>query len=65
MSILNKLTDLYWNAVVLAWDNSLFALNLVTPKLQPGHVVPVGGAGAGQKWPEYVPPKEGEELRKL
>lgn len=54
--IAGGLTDLS----VMAWDNVLALLNLVTPKLKEGAVVPEGCPGHGGKWPEYVPPKEGD-----
>jgi hypothetical protein len=60
MGLLSKvetgLTDLF----VFIWDATLFMLNLVTPKLKPGHVVPEGAAGYHGTWPDYVPPKESD-----
>ncbi|EEB86743.1 hypothetical protein MPER_16186, partial [Moniliophthora perniciosa FA553] len=31
-----------------------------TPNLKKGHVVAEGCPGFGGKWPEYIPPKEGD-----
>ena len=45
---------------VLAWDNAIALLNLVSPNLKESNVVPQGAAGYHGKWPEYVPPKEGD-----
>jgi len=45
---------------VLTWDFGLFLLNLVTPNLKVDHVTPQGHAGADGKWPEYIPPKDGD-----
>ncbi|THU95604.1 Cloroperoxidase [Dendrothele bispora CBS 962.96] len=42
------------------WDALLAAINLVTPSLKPGHIVPKGSPGEGGKWPEYIAPKEGD-----
>jgi len=45
---------------VLTWDFGLFLLNLVTPSLKVDHVTPQGHPGAGGKWPEFIPPKDGD-----
>ena len=45
---------------VLTWDFGLFLLNLVTPNLKVDHVTPQGHPGADGKWPEYIPPKDGD-----
>lgn len=57
---MSKIEDLFCNLFVFAWDNSLFLLNLLTPKLKATQVVPDGCPGHNGKWPEYVPPKEGD-----
>ncbi len=54
--IITALENLY----TLTWDVGLFTLNLLTPNLKPGHVVPEGHPGAGGSWPEYIAPKEGD-----
>ena len=46
--------------VVISWDNLLALLNLVSPKLQPGHVVPEGCPGHDKRWPAYVPPSSSD-----
>lgn len=45
---------------VIMWDNAIALMNLITPKLSPGHVVPQGCPGHNLTWPEYVAPKEGD-----
>jgi len=60
MGVLDKITGAFLNLVVFVWDNTCAILNLVTPKLEPGNVVPQGAPGHGQKWPPYVPPKAGD-----
>ena len=57
---MSKVSTGFTDLVVFFWDNALFFLNLVTPKLKPGHVVPQGAPGHNLTWPEYVPPKEGD-----
>jgi hypothetical protein len=58
--IIDKVTKPFINASVFAWDFGLFILNLVTPDLPPGHVVPKGAPGHNLTWPKYVPPKNGD-----
>ena len=60
MGILDKVSDAFFNLVVFVWDNGCAAANVVTPKLEPGEVIPAGCPGHHGQWPEYVPPKEGE-----
>lgn len=60
MDIPNKITGALINVFVFSWDFSLFLLNLVTPSLEPGHVVPPHAAGHSLRWPEYVAPKDGD-----
>lgn len=60
MAFLNKIGNVFVDASVMAWDNAIFIMNLVSPKLKPGEVVPDGAPGHGLKWPEYVPPREGD-----
>lgn len=47
-------------AYVLCWDLWLSFINLITPNIKIGHVVPEGHPGAGGKWPEYIAPSEGD-----
>ncbi|KAF5392876.1 hypothetical protein D9757_000869 [Collybiopsis confluens] len=48
------------DAYVFTWDFFLAVFNAVTPNLKEGHVVPEGHPGVGGKWPEYVPPGDGD-----
>ncbi|KAF9531052.1 heme-thiolate peroxidase [Crepidotus variabilis] len=57
MFIVQKIfQDLY----VLSWDVALTVVNLLSPKRKIGHVTPAGHPGADGKWPEFVPPKDGD-----
>ncbi|KAF2757468.1 Cloroperoxidase [Pseudovirgaria hyperparasitica] len=60
MGLLQKLTKPFIDIFVLVWDFNLLLLNFVLPSYKPGHLVPEGQAGHGGKWPEYIPPKEGD-----
>jgi Peroxidase, family 2 len=60
MGILNKITGFFINIFVFSWDFSLFILNILTPTLKLGRVVPLSAPGHNLNWPEYVPPKEGD-----
>jgi hypothetical protein len=60
MGLFSKATTGVTYLFVILWDNALFILNLLTPKLKLGQVVPEGAPGHNQTWPEYVPPKEGD-----
>ena len=48
------------NGVLFPIDLVLFLFNLFTPDRKAGHVIPEGHPGFGGKWPEYVPPGEGD-----
>ncbi|KAJ7189747.1 Chloroperoxidase [Mycena pura] len=50
------LHDIY----IFTWDAWLSFLNLLTPSRKIGGVVQQGNHGAGGKWPEFVPPKDGD-----
>jgi hypothetical protein len=54
------MASFFQDSFVFLWDFIIALTNLVTPNLKSGHVVPKGYPGAGGKWPEYVPPKEGD-----
>ena len=56
MSLYDKAADV----LAFGWDIGLYLLNFVTPKYEPGQVVPKGSPGHNLTWPEYVPPKEGD-----
>jgi len=45
---------------VFTWDFGLVLYNLVTPSRKVGHVTPEGHPGAGGKWPDHIPPKDGD-----
>lgn len=60
MGIVNKIGGAVVDLSVIAWDNAIALLNLVTPKLKAGEVVPEGAPGHHGQWPEYVAPKEGD-----
>ncbi|KAF2167779.1 hypothetical protein M409DRAFT_53745 [Zasmidium cellare ATCC 36951] len=60
MGVFGKLGDTFVDLSVILWDNGIAILNLLTPKLKPGQVVPEGCPGHNGRWPEYVPPKEGD-----
>lgn len=60
MGILNKIASLIVSGFVLVWDFGLFILNIITPSLKPGHVVPRHAVGHDLTWPPYMPPGEGD-----
>jgi hypothetical protein len=60
MGVLTNISKLFTNIIVFSWDFSLFVLNIFTPRYKPGNVVPPNAPGHDLKWPEYVPPKEGD-----
>ncbi len=45
---------------LLAWDVLLTLYNHVVPNRSVGRVVKKGLPGFGGKWPEYIPPREGD-----
>lgn len=60
MGIVNKIAGGFINLFVLVWDFGIAIVNLLTPSLKPGHVVPAHAPGHNLTWPEYVPPKDGD-----
>ncbi|KAF9556826.1 Cloroperoxidase [Agrocybe pediades] len=60
MFLITPVVNFFQNLLVFSWDFVLTIANILLPKLKVGHVVPAGHPGAGGKWPEYVPPKEGD-----
>jgi hypothetical protein len=60
MGVINKVGGTFVDLSVIAWDNVIALMNLVTPKIKEGNVVPAGAPGHHLKWPEYVAPKEGD-----
>jgi hypothetical protein len=55
-TLLSVVEDLW----IFAWDFVLEVINFVTPNRKKGHVTPQGTPGAGGKWPQYVPSREGD-----
>jgi hypothetical protein len=53
-------TILLKNLWVFAGDFVLEVINVFTPKRKKGDVTPYGSPGARGKWPQYVPPREGD-----
>ncbi|KAF5384451.1 hypothetical protein D9615_003404 [Tricholomella constricta] len=60
MLLISPIAKVSTDVAVLVWDVSLTLLNLVTPKRKVGKVTPTGHPGADGKWPEFIPPKEGD-----
>ncbi|KAI9048873.1 hypothetical protein LZ554_006729 [Drepanopeziza brunnea f. sp. 'monogermtubi'] len=60
MDILHKTVAQIINLFVLTWDFALFLLNLLTPSLQPKHIVPSRAPGHAGIWPAYLPPQQGD-----
>ncbi|KZP13757.1 Cloroperoxidase [Athelia psychrophila] len=60
MGILDSLVNLLVTIYVFSLDGLLVIGNLLLPNRAPGMVVPEGHPGFGGKWPEYIPPKEGD-----
>lgn len=60
MGILGKLGEIFVDLSVILWDNGIAVLNLLSPKLKEGQVVPEGCPGHKGKWPEYVAPTDGD-----
>lgn len=60
MGILHKINAQVINLLIMQYDLGLAILNIITPALKPGQVVPKGKPGHGLSWPEYVAPKEGD-----
>ena len=60
MFLITPIARVFQDVGVLTWDFGLALYNLVTPSRKVGHVIPEGHPGAGGKWPEYIPPKDGD-----
>lgn len=60
MGIVHKITKPFVDLSVITWDFGLFILNVLSPALKEGQIVPPNVPGHGQSWPEYVPPGEGD-----
>ncbi|KAI0643776.1 Cloroperoxidase [Trametes meyenii] len=60
LGLLASVEGLLTNTLVFSFDFLLTLYNLVTPDRPPGRVVQEGHPGHGGKWPQYVPPREGD-----
>ncbi|ETW77439.1 chloroperoxidase 4, partial [Heterobasidion irregulare TC 32-1] len=60
LGIATSLINAVVNIGIILWDLGLFIYNLLIPLRAVGKVTPMGHPGAGGKWPEYIPPKEGD-----
>ncbi|KAF8635552.1 hypothetical protein AX15_000205 [Amanita polypyramis BW_CC] len=58
--IITSVGHFFENTFVFTWDVLLELTNLVLPRRKEGHVVLEGHPGFGGKWPEYIPPKDGD-----
>ncbi|KAL0571256.1 hypothetical protein V5O48_010704 [Marasmius crinis-equi] len=56
----NPVVNLVQTAAVFTWDFLLVLVNTFTPNLKSGQIVAQGCPGFKGKWPEYVPPKDGD-----
>ncbi|KAJ7441290.1 Chloroperoxidase [Mycena galericulata] len=59
--LLARLPKLFQNICFFTYDFFLTLFNVVAPKRRVGSVTPHGSPGAGGKWPEFIPPKEGDK----
>ncbi|KAJ7481266.1 Chloroperoxidase [Mycena galericulata] len=59
--LLARIPKLLQNIYIFTYDFFLTLVNLITPKRHIGNVTPHGIPGAGGKWPEFIPPKEGDK----
>ncbi|KAJ7437208.1 Chloroperoxidase [Mycena galericulata] len=60
MFLLSEAGKFFNNVYIFTWDAWLTVVNLLTPNKKIGSIVPQGTPGFGGKWPEYVPPTEGD-----
>ncbi|RDW82870.1 hypothetical protein BP6252_03982 [Coleophoma cylindrospora] len=60
MGLLNLISGFFINMFVFVWDWSIFILNILTPTLKSGYIVPSHAVGHNLTWPKYVPPKDGD-----
>ncbi|KAK7049805.1 hypothetical protein VNI00_005235 [Paramarasmius palmivorus] len=56
----NPIASFFQSIGVYTWDLYLVVVNTVTPSKKTGSVVPEGHPGFQGRWPEYIPPKEGD-----
>jgi hypothetical protein len=50
----------FHDVAFLSWDAGLSVINLFLPRRPEGKVTPEGHPGFGGKWPEFIPPKDGD-----
>ncbi|KAF9045459.1 Chloroperoxidase [Panaeolus papilionaceus] len=60
MFLITPLARVAQDLFVFSWDFALTFINLITPNRKVGQVTPAGHPGEGGKWPEYIPPKDGD-----
>ena len=60
MTILNGISNAFYDAGIFTWDFFLTLGNLVRFSRPVGKVTPEGHPGYGGYWPEYKPPQEGD-----
>jgi hypothetical protein len=60
MGPFSPVAKLFSSVYMFSWDTLLVLGNLVLPKRAAGLIVPDGHPGFGGKWPEHIPPKEGD-----
>ena len=53
-------SSLLVNLALFVVDTSFAIFNLITPNRRRGKVISKGCPGFGGKWPEYVPPQQGD-----
>jgi hypothetical protein len=58
--LVTPIARFFTNTYIFTWDALTELTNQVLPKRKEGHVVPEGHPGFGGKWPEYIPPKDGD-----
>ncbi|TFK75585.1 Cloroperoxidase [Pluteus cervinus] len=60
MFLITPLKKLLSSIFLIFWDVSLNIGNLLTPKRRAGFVIPKGHPGFEGKWPEFIPPQDGD-----
>lgn len=60
MGLLSFVQHTAFNVYTFSKDATLTVLNIVTPNLPEGKVIPKGHSGFMGEWPEYVPRMEGD-----
>ena len=59
-SSMSFIFNAFHDLALSSWDLSLSVVNFIIPARHEGKVTPEGHPGFGGKWPEFVPPKEGD-----